>query len=234
MHRARLLVVSSLALVWLVGMPTAAQAGHLSGPFQATNVVNGYNLHQWELTYTCNSGRAEFSGVGITGDGYHEALIGVIDQTGDPWTFAWSALYVEVSYRWDAYGTLGPDASGTRHYSVSGAFGSGVHSVSGSFSEIPTCAGGPVDTDADDDGVSDASDNCPTTPNPDQSNADGDAEGDACDLDDDNDGIADTAPPSDKAQCRKGGWQAFNNPTFRNQGDCVSFVATGGRNPAAG
>jgi hypothetical protein len=31
-------------------------------------------------------------------------------------------------------------------------------------------------------------------------------------------------PPTDKEQCKKGGWQAYNNPTFRNQGECVSFT----------
>lgn len=30
--------------------------------------------------------------------------------------------------------------------------------------------------------------------------------------------------PTDKDQCKKGGWQSFTNPTFKNQGDCVSFV----------
>ncbi len=30
-------------------------------------------------------------------------------------------------------------------------------------------------------------------------------------------------PPTSKEQCRDGGWQTFNNPTFRNQGDCVSY-----------
>jgi hypothetical protein len=31
-------------------------------------------------------------------------------------------------------------------------------------------------------------------------------------------------PPTDMNQCKKGGWEAFNNPTFKNQGDCVSYV----------
>ena len=38
-----------------------------------------------------------------------------------------------------------------------------------------------LDTDADGDGVPDASDNCPNTPNPDQADSDGDGVGDACD-----------------------------------------------------
>ena len=43
-------------------------------------------------------------------------------------------------------------------------------------------------------------------------------------FDADGDGIPDTAPPTDKDQCKKGGWASFNNPTFRNQGQCVSWV----------
>jgi len=31
-------------------------------------------------------------------------------------------------------------------------------------------------------------------------------------------------PPSDKDECKKGGFRTFNNPSFRNQGECVSFV----------
>jgi beta-glucanase (GH16 family) len=45
--------------------------------------------------------------------------------------------------------------------------------------------------DADDDGVPDRRDNCPDTPNPDQSDNDGDGQGDACDPDDDDDGVPD-------------------------------------------
>ncbi len=35
------------------------------------------------------------------------------------------------------------------------------------------------------------------------------------------------ALPTDKDQCKDGGWQTFG--VFKNQGDCVSFVATGGK-----
>jgi hypothetical protein len=31
-------------------------------------------------------------------------------------------------------------------------------------------------------------------------------------------------PPVEKDQCKKDGWMTFNNPTFKNQGDCVSYV----------
>jgi len=42
-------------------------------------------------------------------------------------------------------------------------------------------------------------------------------------------------PPSDlpttTEQCLNGGWQIFK--VFKNQGDCMSFVATKGKNPPA-
>lgn len=39
--------------------------------------------------------------------------------------------------------------------------------------------------------------------------------------------------PTSKDDCKKGGWMDFAN-AFKNQGDCVSWVATNGRNPATG
>jgi hypothetical protein len=35
--------------------------------------------------------------------------------------------------------------------------------------------------------------------------------------------------PASKDQCKNGGWRTYG--VFKNQGDCVSFVATGGKNP---
>jgi YVTN family beta-propeller protein len=35
-------------------------------------------------------------------------------------------------------------------------------------------------------------------------------------------------PPTNKDQCKKGGWKVFTIPRkFKNQGDCVSFVVVG-------
>ena len=45
------------------------------------------------------------------------------------------------------------------------------------------------------------------------------------------------ALPASKDQCKNGGWRHLGDNQghlFKNQGDCVSFVATGGKNPAAG
>ena len=38
--------------------------------------------------------------------------------------------------------------------------------------------------------------------------------------------------PTTTSDCRKGGWRNF--PGFKNQGDCVSFVATEGKNQPSG
>ena len=35
-------------------------------------------------------------------------------------------------------------------------------------------------------------------------------------------------------QCKNGGWATANNPSFKNQGDCVSYFATGGKNLPSG
>lgn len=45
--------------------------------------------------------------------------------------------------------------------------------------------------------------------------------------------VHDAVPfPSSKEQCKNGGWRRF--PGFKNQGDCVSFVAPGDKTPPAG
>jgi hypothetical protein len=36
-----------------------------------------------------------------------------------------------------------------------------------------------------------------------------------------------TLTPTSKDQCKNGGWQSFNTPKFKNQGDCIQFVNTG-------
>jgi hypothetical protein len=45
--------------------------------------------------------------------------------------------------------------------------------------------------------------------------------------------VVDAQPfPSSTSQCKNGGWRNF--PGFKNEGDCVSFVATGGKKPPSG
>lgn len=35
--------------------------------------------------------------------------------------------------------------------------------------------------------------------------------------------------PTNKDECKKGGWATFNSPTFKNQGQCVSYVQANGK-----
>ncbi|HEY9402250.1 MAG TPA: thrombospondin type 3 repeat-containing protein [Pyrinomonadaceae bacterium] len=114
--------------------------------------------------------------------------------------------------------------------------------------------GDACDPDDDNDGVQDGSDNCPLNANANQADNDGDGQGDACDSDDDNDGVLDTADncplkananqvdidndgigdacdasikPQSKEQCKNGGYTRFNDPVFKNQGDCIQYFNTG-------
>jgi hypothetical protein len=41
--------------------------------------------------------------------------------------------------------------------------------------------------------------------------------------------VTQVGPPTTKSACKHGGWKTFNNPSFKNQGQCVSFVASHGR-----
>jgi hypothetical protein len=37
--------------------------------------------------------------------------------------------------------------------------------------------------------------------------------------------VPQVGPPTAKDQCKHGGWKTFNHPSFKNQGQCVSYVA---------
>lgn len=79
--------------------------------------------------------------------------------------------------------------------------------------------------DSDADGVSDVEDNCVSTANGDQADADGDGVGDACDPEHKVD-TSESPGPVGEDQCKKDGWMTFQDPTFKNQGLCVSYVKT--------
>lgn len=114
--------------------------------------------------------------------------------------------------------------------------------------------GDACDSDSDGDGVPNTTDNCPTRANADQLDTDGDGAGNACDADDDGDGDVDNADncpltsnpnqedtdgdgigdacdsstkPTNKDQCKNGGYTRFNDPAFSNQGQCIQYVNTG-------
>jgi hypothetical protein len=45
--------------------------------------------------------------------------------------------------------------------------------------------------------------------------------------------VGGSPPPTSQEQCKDGGWRSFGT-LFKTQGDCVSFFATGGKNPPSG
>jgi len=71
------------------------------------------------------------------------------------------------------------------------ALGQGAQTIQEDFifNNLDVIIGQAQPADTDGDGLLNEDDNCPDRPNPDQANADGDDEGDVCDLDWDNDGL---------------------------------------------
>ena len=78
--------------------------------------------------------------------------------------------------------------------------------------------------DADGDGIGDEDDNCPNTANADQLDTDGDSQGDACDEDDDNDGVPDSSdafPLDSEESVDTDGDGTGNNADSDDDGDTV-------------
>jgi hypothetical protein len=100
--------------------------------------------------------------------------------------------------------------------------GDGVGDNADAFPSDPT-----ETADTDGDGVGDSADNAPRDPNPDQQDVDEDGIGDVIDP---------AVLPLSADMCRRDGWKRFHadGARFRNQGDCISFVATRGKNLPAG
>lgn len=121
--------------------------------------------------------------------------------TGGSATLTWSSTNATACTASGAW-------SGNR--ATSGTGSTGTLNTTGIQSYTLTCTGAggsgsatavvtvtaPIIVDTDKDTIADATDNCPTVANQNQANYDGDTQGDACDTDDDNDGILDTAEKS--------------------------------------
>ena len=93
------------------------------------------------------------------------------------------------------------------------------------YDAFPLDASEQVDTDAD--GIGDNADNCPNVSNADQLNSDDDSLGNACDTDDDNDGVADTSDvfPLDPTETLDTDSDGIgNNTDTDDDGDGVSDI----------
>ena len=141
--------------------------------------------------------------------GFHWAVAIAVAAVGWIAPAAWSAELSSASYTIQgahtSSGGIGPDpAAGSGTPTSVGSAGQasapritlssdgGTVAAAGLY---PIVAGALPGLDADLDGVAALSglgDNCPSQANADQANFDGDAAGDVCDADDDNDGLLDT------------------------------------------
>ena len=138
-----------------------------------------------------------------TPTGNDDILLGGLDSNG-----AWSWL--------DTSGSAGDEIGRALSVNMSdivtvaggfdGTVTKGTYSVSssGQFNVLLWAFDPATKQDMDNDGIPDVNDNCPSDSNPTQANTDFDSEGDACDSDDDNDGLTDNFPDN----CPRGG--AYN------------------------
>jgi hypothetical protein len=116
---------------------------------------------------------------------------------------------------WDEIVANNPDATVLGGVGLNQGSGNpGLNASSDAFTFDDTTY--DFEADTDNDGVGNGSDNCVSTPNPGQEDVDGDGIGSACDSEE---------LPTSKDQCKNGGWMTFT-PAFKNQGQCVSSVAS--------
>jgi len=131
-------------------------------------------------------------GVLDTADGYALISLGVLldtDSDGFPNECDEDCLATGMTADFDDDNDGVEDTSDAFPLDASETADSDSDGVGDNSDAFPNDAAESLDSDSD--SVGDNADNCPSLSNSDQLNTDGDAEGDACDADDDNDGFTD-------------------------------------------
>ena len=132
----------------------------------------------------------------ITPSGSYDGLVGGLSPSGS-WT------WLDVTRSPDFVVNYGLAIDSNDIAATVGAFANQNPATISKGTTTITAAGGwdtfvwgfdpAMKKDSDTDGVPDVTDNCPTVSNPSQANTDMDGQGDACDSDDDNDGLTDNS-----------------------------------------